>query len=319
VASASRRDDVSNAFALAAVPTPVDDAPRLSEALGVQVCIKRDDLTGLAMGGNKARKLTRLVADALEQRCDVLVTGGGVQSNHVRQTAAAAARMGLDAHVVLGAATQDDLAAPAGNVLLDTLFGASIELGSTGEYDGIEAAINDAAERLRREGRRPYAIPVGGASAPGIAAYSDAAVELRAQRPDVDTVFVADGSGGTHAGLLSGFGTDRVRVLGVDVGARPALADAIFRMAMSAARVEIDAAHVGPEYGVPDERTIAAIRLAAQTEGLVLDPVYTGKAMAALVTWAREGRLAWAASVCFWHTGGQPALFAPKYARWFSA
>lgn len=295
---------------IAHVPTPVDDAPRLSEALGVPICVKRDDLTGLALGGNKARKLARLTTDALAQGCDVLVTGGGVQSNHVRQTAAAAAQLGLDAHVVLGGELHPG--DPSGNVLLDQLLGASIVRVAADDYYGIERAIDDAAARLRADGRRPYAIPIGGASPEGVLAYVDAAHELRAQRPDVDVVFVADGSGGTHAGLLRGFGADGPQVIGVDVGTRPDLADAVSRMADNM-QPEIDGAHVGPGYGALDERTLDALSLAARTEGLVLDPVYTGKAMAALCTWAREGRLAAAASVCFWHTGGQPALFASRY------
>jgi D-cysteine desulfhydrase family pyridoxal phosphate-dependent enzyme len=306
-------------LSLTSVPTPVDDAPRLSEALGVPVCVKRDDLTGLAMGGNKARKLDRLGAEALARGCDVLVTGGGAQSNHVRQTAAAAARLGLDAHVVLGGAREDELRAPEGNVLLDVLLGASIECVAVDDYEGIECAITDAAARLRTAGRSPYAIPIGGASPPGVAAYVDAAEEFRAQRPDVDVVFVADGSGGTHAGLLAGWAEQGPRVIGVDVGARPDLVTAVARMSGIASTPEIDHDHVGPGYGRVDDRTIAALTLAARTEGLVLDPVYTAKAMAALMTWAREGRLATVASVCFWHTGGQPALFASKYAPWLGA
>jgi D-cysteine desulfhydrase family pyridoxal phosphate-dependent enzyme len=297
-------------------PTPVDDAPRLSEALGVQVCVKRDDLTGLALGGNKARKLVRLGAEAVAQDADVLVTGGGVQSNHVRQTAAAAVRLGLDAHVVLGGADPDVLAAPDGNVLLDLLLGATVEPTAADDYMSIERAIDDAASRLAAAGRRPYAIPIGGASPPGVLAYADAAQEFREQRTDVDVIFVADGSGGTHAGLLAGFGHNGPRIIGVDVGTRPNLADAIARM--SGGRTpEIDDAHVGPGYGLADDRTIAALQLAARTEALVLDPVYTGKAMAALVTWTREGRLPTDASVCFWHTGGQPALFAARYRTQF--
>ncbi len=304
-------------LSLTSLPTPVDAAPRLSEALGVPVCVKRDDLTGLAMGGNKARKLDRLCAEAVARECDVLVTGGGVQSNHVRQTAAAAAKLGIDAHVVLGGAREDVLRAPAGNVLLDVLLGASIERVPADDYEGIECAITEAAARLRRAGRNPYAIPIGGASPPGVAAYADAAQELRAQRPDVDMVFVADGSGGTHAGLLAGWGEHGPRVIGVDVGTRPDLAEAVARMSGTASTPEIDRDHVGPGYGRVDDRTIDALKLAARTEGLVLDPVYTAKAMAALMTWARQGRLAAGASICFWHTGGQPALFAPKYAPWF--
>jgi D-cysteine desulfhydrase family pyridoxal phosphate-dependent enzyme len=294
-------------------PTPVEDAPRLSEALGVRVCIKRDDVTGLALGGNKARKLQNLCADAIKRGCDTLVTGGGVQSNHVRQTAAAAARLGLTAHLVLGGAQPRDLDEPSGNVVLDLLLGATLEPDPTDDYDGIERAILAAAARLEAAGKRPYAIPVGGASAPGVQAYVDAAHELRAQRSDVDVVFVADGSGGTHAGLLKGFGAAGPRVVGVDVGTRPELERAVARLADTDVMPEIDHAHIGPGYGALDAPTLAALQLVARTEGIVLDPVYTGKAMAALCTWARTGRLDAAACVCFWHTGGQPALFATRY------
>jgi D-cysteine desulfhydrase family pyridoxal phosphate-dependent enzyme len=298
---------------LAHTPTPVDDAPRLSAELGIRVCVKRDDLTGLALGGNKARKLQNLCADAIAHDCDVLVTGGGAQSNHVRQTAAAGARLGLNVHLVLGGAIDEH--APTGNVLLDLLFGASIECVEPDTFDVIEAAITAAASRLTARGRRPYAIPIGGASPPGVRAFADAARELRAQRPDVDVVFVADGSGGTHAGLLTGFGASAapVEVVGVDVGARPDLGNAIMSMSEGAQAPTIDDAHIGPGYAIADTRTIDALKLAATTEGLVLDPVYTGKAMAALVTWARAGKLANATHVCFWHTGGQPALFAERY------
>jgi D-cysteine desulfhydrase family pyridoxal phosphate-dependent enzyme len=301
-------------IALAHTPTPVDDAPRLSEALGVPICVKRDDLTGLALGGNKARKLQNLCADAIARGCDVLVTGGGAQSNHVRQTAAAGAHLGLDVHVALGGGPVDTHA-PTGNVLLDLLLGASIEHVGSDEYDEIEAAIGAAAKRLAGAGRRPYAIPIGGASPPGVRAFADAAHELHVQRPDVDVVFVADGSGGTHAGLLAGFASAgaAVEVIGVDVGARPGLARAISAMSGDAIEPTIDEAHVGPGYAIADAPTVEALRVAARTEGLVLDPVYTGKAMAALITWARSGRLARAERVCFWHTGGQPALFAERY------
>jgi D-cysteine desulfhydrase family pyridoxal phosphate-dependent enzyme len=308
----------------ACAPTPVEPLPRLTDALGGPVVwVKRDDLTGLALGGNKARKLERLVADALAHGCDVLVTGGGPQSNHVRQTAAAARRVGLDAHVVLGGRTHDAPGAPSGNVLLDVLLGARIETVADGAYDAIEQAIVGVARRLEADGRRPYAIPVGGASLPGVLAYADAAAELRAQLPGATHVVVADGSGGTHAGLLAGFGAGGPRVVGVDVGTRPALAGAVARMAAEAASacgaasmgsVVVDAEHVGAGYARLDDRTLAAVRLAARTEGMLLDPVYTGKAFAALVDWARDGRLTDRDTVVFWHTGGQPALFASRYA-----
>ena len=298
---------------LSEIPTPVHDLPGVSRLLGIDCCIKRDDLTGLALGGNKARKLQHLVAAALEQGADVLVTGGGVQSNHVRQTAAAANARGLDAHIVLGGATEADLTAPSGNVLLDVVLGATIETVPTDEYGAIEDAIEAAAAQLRAAGRNPYAIPVGGASPIGVQAYVEAAGEFLGQRPDVDIVFVADGSGGTHAGLLQGFASNGPRVVGVDVGTRPRLEDAIRAMTGADAEIVVDVDHVGPGYGELDDTTVEAIRIAARGDGILLDPVYTGKAFAALISWARQGRIGSGEAVCFWHTGGQPALFAEKY------
>lgn len=298
---------------IANVPTPVHAMTGVGELLGIDLCIKRDDLTGLALGGNKARKLQRLATAALDQRADVLVTGGGVQSNHVRQTAAAAASLGMAAHVVLGGASESDLVAPSGNVLLDVLFGATVETLPTDDYAAIEDAIVAAARKLEAEGRNPYAIPVGGASPLGVQAYEDAAGEFLAQQPDVDVVFVADGSGGTHAGLLRGFGLNGPRIVGVDVGTRPHLETSIRAMAGIDVDIIVDHDHVGPGYGELDDTTVEAIRMAARGDGILLDPVYTGKAFAALVSWARSGRIDPEAVVCFWHTGGQPALFAEKY------
>jgi len=316
---------VSERAAFAHLPTPVEEMPRLSDALGgPRLWVKRDDLTGLALGGNKARKLERLGAAALARGCDVLVTGGGVQSNHVRQTAAAANRIGLDCAVALGG---DEPPAASGNLLLDRLFGASLWFTGRSEYDEIEADIRTLAGRLEREGRRPFAIPIGGASTEGVLAYVDAVEELRGQGVEVDHVFVADGSGGTHAGLLAGFGGDVPRIVGVDVGTRPDLDDAIARLALDAARaaglgeptgeVVVDHDHVGDGYGAMSTAALDAITLAARTEGLVLDPVYTGKAMAALCTWVRDGRIGASERVLFWHTGGAPALFARRYAHAF--
>jgi 1-aminocyclopropane-1-carboxylate deaminase/D-cysteine desulfhydrase-like pyridoxal-dependent ACC family enzyme len=146
-----------------------------------------------------------------------------------------------------------------------------------------------------------------------VRAYAEAAHEFLAQRPGVDAIFVADGSGGTHAGLLAGFASAGPHVIGVDVGTRPHLAEEVQRMSGVDASPTIDVDHVGPGYGVADDRTVDALRLAARTEGLLLDPVYTGKAMAALITWTRDKKLGDASRVCFWHTGGQPALFAARY------
>ena len=306
---------------LACTPTPVQPLARLGEALGgPEIWVKRDDLTGLALGGNKARKLARLTADALARGCDVLVTGGGVQSNHVRQTAAAARWAGIECHAVLGGPHESP---PSGNVLLDVLLGTTIEYTDDGSYDGIEKAIVAAAQRLEATGRRPYAIPVGGASLPGVLAYAEAAAELRSQMESIDYVFVADGSGGTHAGLLAGFGRGGPTVVGVDVGTRFDVANAVERLAREAGRaigsdpgdrVHVDTAHVGAGYARLDDETVGALRLAARTEGLLLDPVYTAKAFAALVEWVRTGRVGRGSTVVFWHTGGQPALFASRYA-----
>ncbi|HVM41095.1 MAG TPA: pyridoxal-phosphate dependent enzyme, partial [Acidimicrobiia bacterium] len=193
---------------LAFVPTPLERLERLSEWLGgPEVLVKRDDQTGLALGGNKARKLEYLCAEALEAGADVLVTGGGHQSNHVRMTAAAANRLGLDCHLVLGGDRPGHF---DGNLVVDAVLGAEIEFCGAGDYYGVEAAIEAAAARLAAEGRRPFAVPIGGASVTGALAYVEAADEMAAQASalgaEVTHVVVADGSGGTHAGLMAGLG-----------------------------------------------------------------------------------------------------------------
>lgn len=309
---------------LAQLPTPLEPLDRLSDHLGgPRLLVKRDDQTGLALGGNKARKLEYLCAEALEAGTDVLVTGGGHQSNHVRMTAAAANRLGLDAHVVLGGPAP---ATSSGNLVLDRLLGATLEFCGADDYYGVERAIEAAAERLAGAGRRPFALPIGGASATGALAYAQAADEMAGQAAEagaaVDRVFVADGSGGTHAGLVAAYGETPV-VVGVDVGTRPDLdeyvparaaevADLAGRPAPPAA-VVVDHDHAGPGYGVLTPECVGALRLAARLEGLVLDPVYTGKAMAALLTWVHDGRVGAGETVVFWHTGGAPALFARQY------
>jgi D-cysteine desulfhydrase family pyridoxal phosphate-dependent enzyme len=316
---------VSPATDLAVLPTPVQRMDRLADALGTQatLLVKRDDLTGLGLGGNTARKLAVLGADALAHGADCLVTGGGPQSNHARITAAAAAHLGLGCHLALGGAPD---VARDGNLLLDELFGATLHFDGADQYYGVEAAITALADRLRADGLRPYAIPVGGASTPGVVAYALAVDELRAQTDrDPGWMVVADGSGGTHAGLLAGLGAaSPTRVLGVDVGTRPDLDDAVPRLAADAAdhlgggpasaTLLIDRDHVGPGYGLLSDACVDALRLVARTEGLVLDPVYSGKAMAALVTAVRRGDVGADDTVVFWATGGSPALFAGRYA-----
>jgi len=303
---------------------------RFSDWLGgPRVLVKRDDLTGLALGGNKARKLEYLCAEALAQGCDTLVTGGGHQSNHVRMTAAAANRLGLECHLAVGGHEPSTL---SGNLLLDVVLGATLHYTGAQAYYETESAIEELAAQLAKEGRRPFAMPIGGASVTGAASYVHAADELQAQVAgsgdgNVDWVVVANGSGGTHAGLLAGLDAD-TQVLGVDVGTRPDLDTVIPRLAAEAAgragraapiaETIVDHTRFGEGYGRVTDEALEAIRETAKLEGLVLDPVYTGKAMAGLIGWVREGRITADDTVVFWHTGGAVALFAKQYADVFS-
>ncbi len=320
-------DRLGQRVPLSHLPTPLEPADRLGEKLGLPagaLWVKRDDCTGLAGGGNKSRKLEYLCADAISQGCDVLVTGGGRQSNHVRMTAAAANRLGLRATIVLAGGRPQR---PTGNVVLDFLLEPDIVWAGELDYYGTEEAIGQACARLAAEGHRPYAIPVGGASDIGALGYVAAAQELLDQCPDLDVVVVADGSGGTHAGLAAGLG-DLDRVLGVDVGTRPDLDTTVPEKAVQAAelaglrppsgRCRIDHDRFGAGYGAATEETREALRLAATLEGLVLDPVYTGKAMAGLIAAVADGRIRPGQKVVFLHTGGMPALFAASYAEWIS-
>jgi D-cysteine desulfhydrase family pyridoxal phosphate-dependent enzyme len=309
---------------LAFLPTPVHGLDRLAAELGTRAMLlaKRDDMTGLALGGNKARKLALLVEDAAAARCDCLVTGGAAQSNHARLTAAAAARLGLECHLALSGRPAER---PDGNLLLDALLGPHVHFTEADDYYGIDAAIDALADELRAAGRRPYAIPIGGASTVGVAAYADAVDELRGQvDTDPDWMVVPDGSGGTHAGLLAGLGAkSRTQVLGVDVGTRPDLDARVPELADAAAAhtgrrapnrtVLVDHDHVGAGYGDLSDACLDALRLTARTEGLLLDPVYSGKAMAALVSAIGAGRIGARDTVVFWVTGGLPALFARRY------
>jgi D-cysteine desulfhydrase len=311
--------------ALAHLPTPLEPMDALAAALDMDagaLWVKRDDCTGLAGGGNKARKLEYLCADALAGGCDTLVTGGGRQSNHVRMTAAAANRLGLRCTIVL---SSDEPPQPSGNVVLDMVLRPEIVWAGRLDYYECEAAIEAACERLRNQGRTPYRMPIGGASAVGALGYVFGTDELRGQLADIDLVVTADGSGGTHAGLVAGFG-DHANVLGVDVGARPDLdaqvpakaveVAALAERAVPIGEVAIDHDHFGADYGAPTEDGRAAVDVVARTEGLILDPVYSGKAMAGLITARREGRIARDQRVVFLHTGGLPALFANSYTEW---
>jgi D-cysteine desulfhydrase len=306
-------------------PTPVQPMDRLGAALGLppgRLWVKRDDLTGLGGGGNKVRKLEHLCADALAQGCDVLVTGGGRQSNHVRMTAAAANHLGLRCTIVLGSDPPDE---PTGNVVLDHVLGPDIVWVGPLDYYDLEDAIEAEAERLRATGRKPYAMPLGGASAVGQLGYVRAALELREQLPDTALIATADGTGGTHAGLVAGWGAHDA-VLGVDVGTRPDLDDVVPREAAAAAALaglpkptgacRIDHDRVGDGYGAPSPGCREALDLSARHEGLLLDPVYSGKGMAGLIAAIRERRVPDAGTIVFIATGGLPALLTPRYARW---
>lgn len=304
-------------IALADLPTPIHPAPRLSERLGVELRVKRDDQTGLALGGNKARKLEWLLADALARGCDTLVAAGGAQSNFARMTAAAAARLGLACHLVLSGRPPGRL---SGNLILDRMFGATLHFAGPGDWRVLEEEVERRAASL---GARAYPMPIGGATPVGAVAYVHAADEILGQLAEPpDWIVVADGSGGTHAGLLAGLPAG-VRVLGVDV-ARPPVphAERIPALAAEAARLagrprpagplEL-ADHTGPRYGAVTDEALEAMRLAARSEALLLDPVYTGKAMAGLEAAIRSGRVS--GRVVFLHTGGAPALFAEPYSE----
>ncbi len=299
------------------LPTPLDEAPRLSEALGVRILVKRDDMTGLALGGNKARKLDYLMRDAVAKGCDTVVTAGGAQSNFCRMTAAAAARLGMTCHLVLSGEPPSRY---SGNLVLDALFGAQLHFHETDDWAVLETEMRRMATEI---GPRAYPMPIGGATPVGALAYVQAADELLAQMPSPpDWIVIADGSGGTHAGLLAGLPA-AVRVLGVDVSRPPTpLTISIPRLAAKTAALAgrpaptnepIVVDHTGEKYAAITEEARDAVRLGARTEGLVLDPVYTGKAMAGLISAVKDGTIAGGSTVVFWHTGGAIALFADEF------
>lgn len=302
-------------ISLAHLPTPLDEAPRLSAELGLRLLVKRDDMTGLALGGNKARKLDYLLKDAIEKGCDTLVTAGGAQSNFCRMTAAAAARFGMSCHLVLSG---DVPIHYSGNLVLDRLFGAELHFHGTDDWVELEAEVKRMAAEL---GPQAYAMPIGGATPIGALSYVAAAEELLSQMDaPPDWIVLADGSGGTHAGLLAGLPAS-VRVLGIDVSRPttpltvtvPNLAAKTAALAGRSAPIGeiIIADHCGPKYASITRECQKAVRIAARTEGLVLDPVYTGKAMAGLIAAARDGRIS--GTVVFLHTGGSVALFADEF------
>ncbi|WP_369264045.1 D-cysteine desulfhydrase family protein [Streptomyces sp. R35] len=295
-------------------PTPLEPAPRLAGALGLgpdDLWVKRDDLIGLGGGGNKVRKLEWTCGAALAEGATTLVTTGAPQSNHARLTAAAGARLGL--RVVLVLAGQPGASA-SGNLALDGLFGAGVVWAGDGGGEQLASRAREVVEELRERGEVPALIPFGGSSALGARGYVECARELDHQVPDLATVVVALGSGGTMAGLVAHLGGSRV--LGVHVGAVAEPARTVSELtselsgkpcAPEELRVRLD--QVGDGYGTLTEPVMSALTLAARTEGIVLDPIYTGRAMAGLVAAVEDGDIPPGQRTVFLHTGGLPGLF----------
>jgi L-cysteate sulfo-lyase len=293
-------------------PTPLEAAPRLAQAIGLQaedLWIKRDDLTGLGGGGNKARKLERTAGAALAHGATTLVTSGAAQSNHARLTAAAGARLGLDVVLVLSGRPGD---AATGNIALDGLFGARI-VWAGDDATLLEGAVADVAAGLRAAGLRPEVIPFGGSSLLGAAGYVEAGEELLAQLPGLTSAVVAVGSGGTMAGLVLALGAERV--LGVHCGAVPDPEQVVARLVgglsgdQPPVRLRLRLDQVGAGYSALTDQVRAAMLTAARTEGIVLDPVYTGRALAGLIAAVREGDVRPGERTVLLHTGGLPGLF----------
>ncbi|MFJ2651997.1 D-cysteine desulfhydrase family protein [Streptomyces sp. NPDC087420] len=308
-------------------PTPLEPAPRLARLIGLEpddLWIKRDDLTGLAGGGNKVRKLEWTAGAALRQGARTLVTSGAPQSNHARLTAAAAARLGMDAVLVLKGSPPD---AVSGNIALDGLLGARIVWAGDVDQAGLGAVLREVAEESRAEGAEPAVIPFGGSSVLAARGYAEAGRELLAQAPDLATVVVAMGSGGTMAGLVHALGADRV--LGVDVGAvtdpGQVVSDFVAGLAGPGTRapytLRLRRDQVGAGYAELTDGVMDALTVTARAEGVVLDPVYTGRAMAGLIAAVAEGDVRPGQRTVFLHTGGLPGLFGhgPAMARARSA
>jgi L-cysteate sulfo-lyase len=314
---------------LAHLPTPLEHLPRLTRALGgPELWIKRDDCTGLSSGGNKTRKLEFLLAQARERGADLVLTQGATQSNHARQTAAATAKLGLACHLLLEDRTgnTERFYTESGNVLLDHLHGACVE--HRGPSSDMNGELDKTAARLRAEGRRPYVIPGGGSNPTGALGYVNAALELITQANDlglkIDHVLHATGSAGTQAGMIVGLAGIRsgVPLLGIGVRApRERQEQSVFELACATADlcgvggavarhdVVANCDYVGPGYGISTAASTEAIEMLARLEGILLDPVYSGKAMAGLIDLTRRGRFKKGENVVFIHTGGSVALF----------
>ena len=308
------------------LPTRVEELPRLTAHLnGPRLLVKRDDQTGLAFGGNKTRKLEFLIAEALDQGAKTLITGGALQSNHCRQTAAAAARFGLDCILVLNGQMPDQ---PSANLLLDQMFGA--ELVTIADRALRDQTLQQTYDKAIADGRKPYLVTYGGSSPTGALGYAYAMKELMKQDVTADWIVFGTSSGGTHAGLVLGqrvFGYAG-KVLGISIDEpEDWLKTRVSALAADGSEKMGERINFTPEdvlaneeycragYGVLTDAEREAVKLFAKYEGLLLDPVYTGRAAAGLIDLIRKGFFSKDETVLFWHTGGQPALFAEKYAN----
>ena len=319
---------------LAHLPTPLEPMPRISEHLGgPNLWIKRDDCTGLSSGGNKTRKLEFLMADAIERGADTIITQGATQSNHARQTSAASARLGLECHILLEDRTgyQDEAYVYNGNVLLDELHGASISVRP--DATDMNAEMEQLAQQLRDDGKKPYVIPGGGSNEIGALGYVNAAFEMTYQANErslkIDHLLHATGSAGTQAGLVVGMQAmnSGISVYGVGVRAPKAKQEenvyglaqrTLDFMGLSQSLVPRDSVvansdYVGDGYGLPTDSMVEAVKMLASFEGILLDPVYSGKGFAGLIDLVRQGHFKKGENVVFLHTGGSVSLFAyPK-------
>jgi D-cysteine desulfhydrase family pyridoxal phosphate-dependent enzyme len=311
---------------LCQLPTGLEPAPNLSKKLGINIYFKRDDNTGLAIGGNKGRKLEFLLADAVEKGADVIITTGGVQSNHTRMTCAACRKLGLEVILILKGKRP---ATFQGNLLLERLMDADIRFIDVPSYDEINSAVDELIDKLKSEDKRPYYIPVGGSVGLGACGYVDGAFELFKQADmqdmDIDYIVNAVGSGGTSAGLEVGVRLAKKdsKIIGISVDEEKSVfKQDIARIAQDCADIlKIDLSilpqdiivfddYIGEHgYGKPSRKGIEAIKLVAQTEGIILDPVYSGKAMAGLIDLVKKGYFEEGSNIVFMHTGGTPALF----------
>jgi len=308
---------------LSIVPTPCHRLNFLSDRYGAEVYCKRDDMTGFGFGGNKSRKLEFLVGEAMQHRCDTLLTCGGIQSNFCRLTAAAGAACGMSVHLLLGGKRPSRA---SGNVLLDELLGAEIHYVDSDEWSVWEEESEKITDELESEGRKVFLIPVGGSVPVGVAGYTAVFLEIMMDQirlgVDFDHIIHASGSGGTQAGLV--VGKDLVnwpgRITGISVAMkREEIEEKVYTLASETAgllggrasvdSVEVDDGHVGPAYAVRTEAAEKAIKIFARHEGIFLDHVYTGKAAGALIERLEKGLLK-GQKVLFLHTGGLPELFA---------